>query len=316
MRGLRALLALDGVRVPAGVEASAWEPGAAPPADLAEVQFYCGPYRKGPDPVTGHLSGMPALQVLQVLSAGVDGLLPHLGAGTTLCNGRGLHDSSTAELALALVLAAQRDLPALFAEQVLGRWSTPPPARELVQQTALVVGYGGVGAAVAARLSAVLGRVLPVASRPRAGVHGAGELPDLLPLADVVVLAVPATERTHHLVDAAFLARMRSGALLVNVARGSVVDTAALLEHVTSGRLRAALDVTDPEPLPAQHPLWSAPGVIITPHVGGGGAGALPRARDLVSRQLQHWVRGEPLENVVVVPVVPPSAPGARSTSA
>ena len=295
----RALLALDEVEVPEGITAIFWNGTDSPPTDVEDVQFYCGPYRKGPDPIVSYLPQMPALQVVQVLSAGVDTVLSHLGTGTTLCNGRGLHDVSTAELAAALVLSTQRDLPALHAEQVHRRWSTHPPAPELADQTLLIIGHGGVGAAVQQRLAVFFHRVLLVASGPRQGVHGAADLPTLVPQADVIVVTVPATAQTRHLVDAAFLARMRPGALLVNVARGTVVDTSALLEQVESGRLRAALDVTDPEPLPPEHPLWKAPGVIITPHVGGGGAGALPRARALVRRQLQHWLAGEGMENTV-----------------
>jgi phosphoglycerate dehydrogenase-like enzyme len=101
------------------------------------------------------------------------------------------------------------------------------------------------------------------------------------------------------MVDAAFLARMRDGALLVNVARGAVVDTDALLGELSTGRLQAALDVTDPEPLPADHPLWRAPGLLLTPHVGGNTSAFLPRALRLVREQLRRHVAGEPLANIV-----------------
>ncbi|MBB2903594.1 phosphoglycerate dehydrogenase-like enzyme [Kineococcus radiotolerans] len=293
---------MEKLDLPHGVEVTTWLPGSPPPADLEHVAFYCGPYRKGPDPIVPHLPHMPALEVVQVLSAGVDAVLPHLPTGTTLCNGRGLHDASTAELAVALVLAAQRGLPDLFVQQSRRNWTAPPPMQELGEQTLLIIGYGGVGTAVERRLSPLVKQVLRVASTARDGVHGPQALPHLLPQADVVVLAVPATARTYHLMDERALALMRTGALLVNVARGEVVDTDALLAETRSGRLRASLDVTDPEPLPVDHPLWVTPGVLITPHVGGGGSGALPRARALVSRQLRHWLAGEPLENVVMTP--------------
>ena len=296
----RALLALDGVKVPDGIKATIWQDGDPLPVDVNEVGFYCGPYREGPDPIIAHLSQLPALQVLQVLSSGVDDLLPHLTPGIRLCNGRGLHDVSTAELTAALVLAAQRDLPGLQVEQSMRRWSRHAPARELAEQTLLIIGHGGVGAAARQRLEGFFRHVLVVASGARPGVHAEGDLMTLVPQADVIVLAVPATTHTYHLVDETFLTAMRSNALLVNVSRGSVVSTTALLQQVQSGRLRAALDVTDPEPLPPDHPLWRTEGVIITPHVGGGGAGALPRARALVQRQLQHWLTGETLENVIV----------------
>jgi phosphoglycerate dehydrogenase-like enzyme len=142
--------------------------------------------------------------------------------------------------------------------------------------------------------------VLRVARRPRDGVADFDALPSLLGRADVVVLTVPLTDQTRSMVDGDFLARMRDGALLVNVARGAVVDTEALLAELTSGRLRAALDVTDPEPLPPGHPLWTAPGVLISPHVGGSTSAFLPRAMRLVRDQLERYAAGEPLANVVV----------------
>jgi phosphoglycerate dehydrogenase-like enzyme len=141
--------------------------------------------------------------------------------------------------------------------------------------------------------------LLRVARSSRDGVAGLDELPDLLPQADVVVLTVPLSTQTRGMVDAAFLARMRDGALLVNVARGAVVDTDALLDELSTGRLQAALDVTDPEPLPADHPLWRAPGLLLTPHVGGNTSAFLPRALRLVREQLRRHVAGEPLANIV-----------------
>ena len=294
-----ALTRLAGVQAPAGVRLTTWTGTGEPAVDLADVGFYCGPYEKGPDPVVGLVDRMPALEVVQLLSAGVDGVLDRLLAGVTLCNGRGLHDASTADLAVALVLAAQRNLGGLFAAQAEQRWSRPALSLGLSGRTVLVVGHGAVGAAVDQRLAGFGVRVLRVARRAREGVHAVTALDGLLPLADVVVLALPLSAETEGLMDAARLALMRPGALLVNVARGAVVDTGALLVAVESGRLRAALDVTDPEPLPPGHPLWTAPGVLITPHVGGGTDESAAAARELVGRQLRHWAAGEPLENVV-----------------
>ncbi len=163
----------------------------------------------------------------------------------------------------------------------------------------LLVGYGAIGAAIERRLDGFEVEILRVARRARDGVHDLGELPRLLPQADVVIVVVPLTDQTRGLVDAGFLARMADGALLVNVSRGPVLDTEALIGELGSRRLRAALDVTDPEPLPARHPLWTAPGLILTPHVGGGTAAMLPRARALVSDQLRRFAAGEPLANVI-----------------
>ena len=300
---LQALTRLPGVVAPPGVELTTWTGSGEPPVDLAAVGFYCGPYEKGPDPIAGLAGAMPVLEVVQLLSAGVDGVLDRLLAGVTLCNGRGLHEASTAELAVGLVLAAQRDLAGLAAAQAQQRWTPPARSLGLAGRTVLIVGHGAVGAAVEARLAGFDVRVLRVARSAREGVHAVTALDGLLPLADVVVLTVPLSAETEGLVDAARLALMRPGALLVNVARGAVVDTPALLAAVQEGRVRAALDVTDPEPLPPGHPLWTAPGVLVTPHVGGGTEESLEAARALVGRQLAHWAAGEPLENVVREPV-------------
>jgi phosphoglycerate dehydrogenase-like enzyme len=166
----------------------------------------------------------------------------------------------------------------------------------------VVVGAGSVGGAVAARFRAFETDVVLVGRTARAGVHGVDELPQLLSLADVVVLAVPLTPQTERMVDADFLAHLRDGTLLVNVARGRVVDTDALLAELRTGRICAALDVTDPEPLPPGHPLWRLPGVLVSPHVGGDTTAFLPRARRMLQEQLTRYAEGVPLANVVAGP--------------
>jgi phosphoglycerate dehydrogenase-like enzyme len=213
-----------------------------------------------------------------------------------------VHDTSTAELALTLILAALRGVPDFVRDQRARLWSEGfRPA--LAGRTVLLVGYGSIGAAVDERLSSFECRVLRVArsarESPLGSVQALERLPALLPQADVVVLTLPLTEDTRGMVDAAFLARMPDAALLVNVARGPIVNTAALLEELENGRLSAALDVTDPEPLPADHPLWSAPNTLISPHAGGRTSAFLPRALALVQRQLSRFVSGEPLANLV-----------------
>ncbi len=181
-----------------------------------------------------------------------------------LCNARGVHEASTAELALALTLASLRGIPGFVRAQQQERWQGDfHPA--LADRSVLIVGYGAIGSAIEDRLTPFeLTRVARVArsarTTARGPVHQLAELPALLPEADVVILSTPLNETTRHLVDAEFLARMKDGALLVNVARGPVVDTKALLAELESGRITAALDVTDPEPLPQGHPLWHAPG--------------------------------------------------------
>jgi phosphoglycerate dehydrogenase-like enzyme len=224
----------------------------------------------------------------------------------TLCNARGLHDASTAELALTLTLSALRGVPRYVRQQDQGDWS--PAYKDddavvdeaLADKTVLIVGYGSIGAAIERRLAGFEVEVLRVARSARDGVHPISEIETLLPQADVVIVVVPATAETHGLVDDAFLARMKDGALLVNVARGVVVRTDALVAECASGRLRAAMDVTDPEPLPADHPLWQTPNVLITPHVGGASTAFLPRALKLIDEQLRRFARGEELANVVV----------------
>lgn len=244
------------------------------------------------------IADMPRLRVVQSLTAGVDHLRPAIPAGVTLCNAVGVHDAATSELAVALMIGAQRRLADLVRAQDRAGWDMQMTS-SLADQRVLIVGAGNIADALERRLSGFECSVSKVGRSARPGVHGVAELPDLLPQADIVVLLVPMTNETRGLVDRSFLARMPDGALLVNVARGPVVVTDDLLHELESGRLRAALDVTDPEPLPPDHPLWSAPGVVITPHVGGASTAMWPRAYRLVSEQLRRISFGEPLLHVV-----------------
>jgi phosphoglycerate dehydrogenase-like enzyme len=282
--------------LPSEVEVLTWD-GTGEPPELDEVDFFVPPYLFGEE-VYRHLSRMPRLEVCQTLTAGVDAVLPHLPSGVTLCNAKGLHDASTAELAVALMLASLRGLPDFARAHADGAW-LHDVRPSLADRTVLVVGYGSVGAAVERRLVAFETTVLRVARSARDRVASMDQLPALLPQADVVVLTVPMTAETRGMVDARFLSAMQPGALLVNVARGAVVRTDDLLAAVRSGQVRAALDVTDPEPLPPDHPLWREPGVFITPHVGGNTSAFRPRAMKLVVDQVRRYVAGEPLLNVV-----------------
>jgi len=270
--------------------------------EIADVAFYVPAYDTPVD-LASVLPAMKRLQVVQTQTAGVDTLLPHVPDGVVLCNARGVHDASTAELAVALLLASLRGIPDFVRAQPTGEWKYGE-RRSLADRTVLIVGHGSIGEALERRLEPFECRVVRVARRPRTDgqgreVHGLDDLPALLADADAVVLLVPLSEQTRGLVDAEFLARMQDGAVLVNVSRGPVVDTDALLAETTTGRLLAALDVTDPEPLPADHPLWRSPGVLISPHVGGATTAMRPRVLALLRDQLARFAAAEPLLNVV-----------------
>jgi phosphoglycerate dehydrogenase-like enzyme len=276
-----------------------WDADGMPDPDVLDrVELYVMPYTFAR--ITGDVIGrMPRLLVVQTLTAGYEHVLPYLPDGVMLCNARGVHDASTAELAVALTLASLRRIPEFVRAQQREEWAFGM-YDALADKTVLIVGYGAVGAAVERRLEPFECDVLRVARTARDGVAGFDGLPSLLGRVDVVILTVPLTDQTRRLVDAEFLAAMRDGTLLVNVARGGVVDTDALLAELSTGRLRAALDVTDPEPPPPGHPLWSAPGLLVSPHVGGSTTAFEPRARRLLRAQLERFAAGEPLANVVV----------------
>jgi phosphoglycerate dehydrogenase-like enzyme len=283
--------------VPAGLRYEVVDPTEHVPDSVGDVRFYVPPYQVGPR-VSEVLGSMASLEVIQTLTAGVDNIRPHVPDGVTLCNGRGIHDASTAELAVALTLASLRGVPTFVRDQDRHRWQTAwYPA--LADRRVLIVGYGAVGEAIERRLLPFEVEVVRVARSARDGVHAIEELPTLLPDADVVVLVVPLTDATRGLVDAGFLAAMKDGALLVNVARGAVVDTPALVAALDSGRIHAAIDVAEVEPLPEDHPLWDAPNLLISPHVGGASSAMWPRAHRLVRDQLHRYAAGESLLNIM-----------------
>ncbi|MFF5370836.1 2-hydroxyacid dehydrogenase [Streptomyces sp. NPDC013187] len=296
---------IDGL--PEGPDYRFWNGEEDFPADPADCAFYVVPYMK-PSPLCVRPMGrMSNVRVVQTLSAGIDHVEPGLGqlpGGVRLCNARGVHEASTGELTLALILASLRGIPDFVRAQDRGEWLGGfRPA--LADRNVLIVGYGSIGEAIEDRLVPFeVARVARVArserTTARGPVHPLTDLPALLPEADVVILSTPLTEATRGLAGADFLSRMKDGALLVNVARGPVVDTKALLAELETGRITAALDVTDPEPLAREHPLWRAPGVLISPHVGGPTSAFLPRAKRLLVDQLNRYVNREPLRNVIL----------------
>ncbi len=282
---------------PQGLRYEVVDPSDGVPDSVTDVAFYVTPYRTTPD-VADVLPRMGSLEVVQTLTAGVESVRSQVPGGVTLCNGRGIHDSSTAELALTLILASLRGVPTFVRQQDRREWRSHwRPA--LADKRVLVVGYGAIGQAIEARLLPFEVEVVRVARTARDGVHGLDELPALLPEVDVVVLVLPLTDESRGLVDAAFLGRMRTGALLVNVARGGIVVQDDLVAALHAGQVTAALDVVDPEPLPEASPLWDAPGLLLSPHVGGPSSAMWPRAHRLVRDQLHRWAAGEPLDNVM-----------------
>lgn len=295
----RAILPWSDIELPEGMSARLYDGSGPLPEDVDQAEVYVLPYGFGAEPPK-LMARLPSLKLVQTLSAGFENLLPLVPDGVRLANGRGLHDLSVAEHALALIHASQKDLPRWFAQQATGSWDREH-TRSLADSRVLLVGYGSIGRAIERQLVAAEAVVTRVASRARPDeqVHGVGELASLLPSADIVVLILPETPATTGLLGAAELAALPAGALVVNVGRGSAIDTAALTAETTSGRLRAALDVVDPEPLPAGHPLWTAPGVVITPHVAGGSASFYPRAKRLVAEQLRRFATGQTPLNLV-----------------
>jgi phosphoglycerate dehydrogenase-like enzyme len=275
-----------------------WDMIGPPPHDLTMAVV---PYM-AENSILQALSGTP-VSVVQSQSIGYDGVAEVLPAGIAFCNAAGVHEASTAELAVALTLASLRGIPEFVLAQAGGRWAHER-FDALADKRVLVIGQGGIGRAAAERFRPFDVELVRMATTARTdelgAVHAVSELDELLPEADVVLLAVPLTPATTRLVDAGFLSSMKPGALLVNVSRGAVVDTDALVASARDGRVRAALDVTDPEPLPADHPLWTTPGILISPHVGGDSTAMAPRMERLIGEQAVRLVRGEEPLNVVL----------------
>lgn len=295
---------LDGLRatpLPPEVQVELWDLAGAPDEpekiDVVVVpHYFTGAERYAV------LADLPRLHLVQLPSAGYEHALPYLPPQVTVCNGRGVHDAGTAELAVGLILAVQRGIDDAVRAMPTGRWD-PVGRPSLADRRVMILGYGSVGAAVARRLMPFEVELVRVATTARdtadGHVHAVAELPVLLPTVDTVVVTLPLTDRTAGLLGAPELGALPDGALIVNVGRGKVVDTDALLVELRAGRLRAALDVTDPEPLPADHPLWRAQGALITPHVGGYCDAVTPRLLDLLRRQVAALAAGDPPLNVV-----------------
>jgi len=289
-----------------GARIVVWNPAESDPpaAERERITIACLAHYSGGRTVYGRLAQCPELKVIQIPSAGFEHALPLVPEGVALANARGVHDSRVAEMTLALALASRRSLPSFLDAQRRETWEPTYDARSLADSRALVVGYGSIGEAIGVRLRASEVHVEGVARSARTApdgtvVHAVTDLPAVLPAFDIVIIVTPHTQETDRLVDAAFLAAMPDGALLINVGRGMVVDTDALLAELETKRLFAALDVTDPEPLPTGHPLWSAPQCIIVPHVAGVEKLTNRRYTDLVKKQIDARRAGRGPVNLV-----------------
>ncbi|MFV0253797.1 MAG: NAD(P)-dependent oxidoreductase [Beutenbergiaceae bacterium] len=288
------------VRAPENVELRVWDWHRSPSdfgQDLPRVQMIVQPMFGWP-PGVNRLAEFPALRVVQTQSAGVNDIRPLVPEGVALHRLANAHDVGTSEVALALLLASLRRIDKAVLDAQRSLWE-PYDAQALATQRVLIVGAGNIGEALRVRIAAFGASITRLARTARddehGHIHGLDELHDLLPHHDVVLVIVPLSEQTYHLVDDAFLSSMRDGALFMNVARGAIADTSALVSHLQRGRLRAALDVVDPEPLPADHPLWSCPNLIMTPHVGGMVPTARSGAVRVLGEQIAAFAGGRPL---------------------
>jgi phosphoglycerate dehydrogenase-like enzyme len=287
----------DDLTLPAGITHLPSD-GIAPAAsDLDAIEFYVPRYMGGPAAIA-MIPEMKSLKVIQSPNAGVDDVLKIRPEGVTLCNAAGVHDASTAELAVALSIASRRGFAAFARDQVDQRWGHERMS-SLTDSNIAIVGYGNIGKTIAQMLGNFEVTITAFSKSGRDGALTLDHFDRLLPTFDVIILIVPLNDQTHHLMNATRLAAMKDGSALINVARGPVVDTDALIAELNSGRITAGLDVTDPEPLPVGHPLWSAKNVIITPHVGGDSAAFIPRGRKLVEEQLARYASGQPLLHIV-----------------
>lgn len=285
--------------LPDGVEVVIWDMKDAAPRERFDMVV--PPYMS----MDGVIEALSSVEVglVQSQSIGYDNVEGRLPEGIVFANASSVHETATAELAVALALAAQRRLPEFVRAQDRGEW-IGGGAPGLADRRVTLLGFGGVGRAIAARLKPFEVELRAVASHGRlqddVEVFPLGELTEVLADTDILIASLPGGDATRHIIDDAALSALPDGALVVNVGRGPLVDTDALVDHVRRGRIRAALDVTDPEPLPAGHPLWGLEGALVVPHVGGATDAMRPRIARLVRRQIDRLRAGEEPLNVVL----------------
>jgi phosphoglycerate dehydrogenase-like enzyme len=297
----RQLLA-DLTPLPEGLRGVVWDMKSDPEdATLGEIDGVILPYLNA-GAVLGSLAQVDELKFVQTQSTGYDGVIEAAGPASGVANASGVHAAATAELAVGLILAKLRGIDQAVRDQQYGLWR-PERRQSLADRRVLLVGVGGIGHEIARRLEPFEVTVTRVGSAARTDEHGevhaSADLPALAATHDILVTVLPLNEHTHHLIGEEVLAALPDGALVVNVGRGPVVDTAALTKEVLSGRLQCALDVVDPEPLPQDHPLWSAPNALITPHIGGNTSAFEPRILKLLRHQLEALAAGQTPANLV-----------------
>jgi len=283
---------------PANVDVRLVPPEPEPVPDLAEVELIV-PFARTRDPLLELLAEPPGrLRVIQATSAGVDWLVGQVPEHVIVCNARGVYDAPLAEWVVGAILAMERGLVQSRDAQARREWDAIEPP-ELSGRRVVILGIGSIGTAIADRLRPFGVEVIGVARTARDGVRGLADLDEVLRDAEILVDMLPLTSETRGLLDARRLRLLPDGALLVNAGRGRTIETAALVEELRACRLRAALDVTDPEPLPPDHPLWGLPNVLITPHMAGDSPGSTTRAFELAGDQVRRFAAGEPLINEV-----------------
>ena len=285
------------ITVPNGFELISGEISELSEAELNEIEIYVPKYMGGAAALLP-IERMGNLRIVQLLMAGYEDALPYLRPGIRLFNARGVHDFSTAELTTSLVLGHFIGIKRYLQDMSVGHWRTGQ-RDSLYGKKIAIIGAGSVGTKISEFLTPFKVEITYFARTARVGVKVIAELDDLIDNFDVVIVIVPLTDGTRNLIGSNQLKRMRDGALLVNVARGPVVETEALLAELRTGRISAALDVTEPEPLPSSHELWRLPNVTITPHVGGNSSAFEPQAREFLARQFEALAQSKAMLNEI-----------------
>lgn len=287
--------------LPEGLRGVVWDMKDEPGEELGGIDGVILPYIDA-GAVMGSLATVPDLKFVQTQSTGYDGVREAAGPGAAVANASGVHAAATAELAVGLILAKLRGIDQAVKDQQIESWK-PQRRQSLADRKILLLGIGGIGMELARRLKpfeVTLTRVGSTARTDADGqVHGPEDLVALAAGHDILVSVLPLNDKTHHLVGHDVLAALPDGALVVNVGRGAVISTEALTREVVSGRLQCAIDVVDPEPLPAGHPLWAAENALITPHVGGNASAFEPRILKLLKQQLEALAAGQTPANLV-----------------